>query len=349
MAKRVVSAITLVALVVVSLGLSGCAQVKSPLGSEENPIKLYFVPSVEVGVIVESGEQIADFIQSQTGYHFEVTVPTTYAAVIEELGAAEQDAMAFIPAFGYVLAHDKYDTEVSLATVRYGWAYFADNMATPGVVDPVAVPYDGENWDGEPAGALNPFSVPAGYPSPYTARDPNDGTLTLTPPPQVAGEVVLTNGGAASAGPFAGQVANAPVVADIPFALTKTAPPETCADVNHDGDFNDPNECPGGSGTINYLTGAFDITFSTPVPMGTDITADYSYADPLFPFVASKSIVTLGISTASNEANVATSPFPGDVSCYNSYGTIDDLQPGTGIMGPYDQTTGALSAAPSRS
>ena len=124
MAKRVVSAITLVALVVVSLGLSGCAQVKSPLGSEENPIKLYFVPSVEVGVIVESGEQIADFIQSQTGYHFEVTVPTTYAAVIEELGAAEQDAMAFIPAFGYVLAHDKYDTEVSLATVRYGWAYY---------------------------------------------------------------------------------------------------------------------------------------------------------------------------------------------------------------------------------
>ncbi|MCB0221864.1 MAG: hypothetical protein KDH09_19355, partial [Chrysiogenetes bacterium] len=230
--------------------------------------------------------------------------------------------------------------------LRYGWAYFADNMATPGVVDPVAVPYDAENWDGEPAGALNPFSVPLGYPSPYTARDPNDGTPTLTPPPQVTGEVVLTNGGAASAGPFSGQVVNTPVVADIPFALTKTAPPETCADVNHDGDFNDPGECVGGSGTINYLTGAFTITFATPVPMGTNITADYAHADPLFPFVSSKSIVTLGISTASNEANVATSPFPGDVSCYNSYGTVDDLQPGTGAMGPYDQTTGALSAPP---
>jgi len=119
-------AVTLLLVLVIGLPvlLSGCVVEKPPLGSEGNPVKLYFVPSVEVGVIVESGEAITDYLTETTGLHFEVKVPTTYAAVVEELGAAEQDAVAFIPAFGYVLAHDKYGTEVALATVRYGWAYY---------------------------------------------------------------------------------------------------------------------------------------------------------------------------------------------------------------------------------
>ena len=128
--RRLVFAFMLVCLAL-SLTLTGCQIVKPKLGTARNPVKLYFVPSVEVAVIVESGEAIAEYLKGQTGYEFEIKVPTTYAAVIEELGAAEQDAMAFIPAMGYVLASDKYDIEVSLATERYGWAFYWAEYIVP--------------------------------------------------------------------------------------------------------------------------------------------------------------------------------------------------------------------------
>jgi phosphonate transport system substrate-binding protein len=124
MTKRICVVLLAVAILALPILASGCALVEPKLGSERKPVKLYFVPSVEVSVIVESGEAIADYLKEQTGYEFEVRVPTTYAAVIEEMGAAEGDAMAFIPALGYVLANDKYETEVALATVRYGWAFY---------------------------------------------------------------------------------------------------------------------------------------------------------------------------------------------------------------------------------
>lgn len=116
--------VALVSLMLASVGLAGCVPAEFPLGSPQRPINLYFVPSVEVAVIIESGEAIADFLKQQTGYEFVVKVPTTYAAVIEEMGAADGDAMAFIPAMGYVLAHDKYGTEVALSVVRYGWGFY---------------------------------------------------------------------------------------------------------------------------------------------------------------------------------------------------------------------------------
>ena len=122
--KRLLPVLLVVILLVTSFSLGGCKALKPKLGSPKNPIKLYFVPSVEVAVIVESGEAIAQFLKEKTGLEFEVKVPTTYAAVIEELGAAEGDAMAFIPAMGYVLAHDKYGAEVSLSVVRYGRAFY---------------------------------------------------------------------------------------------------------------------------------------------------------------------------------------------------------------------------------
>ena len=124
MRRRAFVPLLALAMLLTSLVLSSCKPISAPLGSPQNPIKLYFVPSVEVSVIVESGEAIADFLKGQTGYEFEVRVPTTYAAVVEEMGAAEGDAMAFIPAMGYVLSHDRYGADVALSVVRYGWGFY---------------------------------------------------------------------------------------------------------------------------------------------------------------------------------------------------------------------------------
>ena len=124
MRRRTVVLLLVLSTLLACLVLSGCKPVQAPLGSAQNPIKLYFVPSVEVSVIIESGEAIGEFLKEQTGYEFEVRVPTTYAAVVEEMGAAEGDAIAFIPAMGYVLAHDRYGMEAALSVVRYGWGFY---------------------------------------------------------------------------------------------------------------------------------------------------------------------------------------------------------------------------------
>ncbi len=95
------------------------AKANRKLGSKQNPIKMFFVPSMEAGKVVQSGEAIASFLQKETGYYFKVAVPTSYAAVIEALGTYQAD-IAWLPTYAYVLAKQKYDAQVKLMTVRNG-------------------------------------------------------------------------------------------------------------------------------------------------------------------------------------------------------------------------------------
>jgi phosphonate transport system substrate-binding protein len=100
--------------------LSACATPVPELGSAARPVKLMFVPSVDVAVIEAGGKAMTDWITEQTGIVFDVSVPVSYAATIEAMCASEGDTVAFIPGLGYVLAHDKCGVEVALATIRYG-------------------------------------------------------------------------------------------------------------------------------------------------------------------------------------------------------------------------------------
>lgn len=95
------------------------AKANKKLGSRQKPIKMYFVPSLEAGKVVASGEAIATALHNATGYYFKVAVPTSYAAVIEAMGSYQAD-IAWLPTYAYVLAHQKYDANVRLMTVRNG-------------------------------------------------------------------------------------------------------------------------------------------------------------------------------------------------------------------------------------
>ena len=95
------------------------------LGSEERPIKVLFVPSVEVEAIVTGGEVLAAALEEATGLHYEVSVPTSYAATIEEMCASPDDTIGFIPAQGYVLANDRCGVTVGGAAVRFGLSWYA--------------------------------------------------------------------------------------------------------------------------------------------------------------------------------------------------------------------------------
>jgi phosphonate transport system substrate-binding protein len=94
------------------------------IGSEANPIEVYFVPSVEAGVITKGGEVMAAALKEATGLNFKVSVPTSYAATVEAMCAAPDKSIGFIPAAGYVIANNRCGVQVGAAAVRRGWAFY---------------------------------------------------------------------------------------------------------------------------------------------------------------------------------------------------------------------------------
>ncbi|MCP4425633.1 MAG: phosphate/phosphite/phosphonate ABC transporter substrate-binding protein [Chloroflexi bacterium] len=97
---------------------------KAPLGSEDRPIQVLFVPSVEADAIISGGELMAAELEKATGYKYVVSVPTSYAATIEAMCASPEDTIGFIPALGYVLANERCGVQVGLASVRFGWSVY---------------------------------------------------------------------------------------------------------------------------------------------------------------------------------------------------------------------------------
>jgi phosphonate transport system substrate-binding protein len=94
------------------------------LGSEGNPIQVYFVPSVEAQTLVTGGEVLSEALTAATGLHFKVSVPTSYAATVEAMCAEPGSSMGFIPALGYVVGNNRCGIQVHAAAVRFGWPVY---------------------------------------------------------------------------------------------------------------------------------------------------------------------------------------------------------------------------------
>jgi phosphonate transport system substrate-binding protein len=121
-------------LVVTSLLLSGCAKATEEMaavGSAEHPIKVLFVPSVDAQQIVSGGEIMAKALNEATGLTFEVVVPTSYAATIEEMCASPTDTMGFIPGLGYALASQLCGVDVAFKAVRFGYDVYWAQILVP--------------------------------------------------------------------------------------------------------------------------------------------------------------------------------------------------------------------------
>ncbi len=89
----------------------------------QTKLVMAFVPSGEARTILESGNKIAHLLEVATGYKFESFVATSYAGVIEAMGARRAD-IGWLNTFSYVVAHEKYGVEVRLVTVRFGVPYY---------------------------------------------------------------------------------------------------------------------------------------------------------------------------------------------------------------------------------
>ncbi len=121
-------AITLLACSFVLLQTS-CTRERAPLGSEKNPIKFFFVPSVDVKVLEDSSKVIKAYLEANTDWKFKVSIPANYVAVVEALGTERAD-IASLNTFGYILAHDKYKAHARLTVVRYGKSTYQSQIIT---------------------------------------------------------------------------------------------------------------------------------------------------------------------------------------------------------------------------
>jgi phosphonate transport system substrate-binding protein len=78
-----------------------------------------FVPSADSQKVLASGEPLAQLLTNATNLQFKVSVPTSYTTVIEAMGSNQVD-VGWLAPFAYVLAHDKNQSQVILASVRQG-------------------------------------------------------------------------------------------------------------------------------------------------------------------------------------------------------------------------------------
>jgi phosphonate transport system substrate-binding protein len=133
----------------------------SDIGTPEHPIKVLFVPSVDANVIVTGGDIMAAALNEATGLTFEVSVPTSYAATIEEMCASPSDTIGFIPAFGYVLANDLCGVDVSFRAVRRGWGVYWTMIVVGRDSDIQSLEdLNGKKWAYADAGSTSGFLVP---------------------------------------------------------------------------------------------------------------------------------------------------------------------------------------------
>lgn len=98
---------------------SACSKNKGPLGSADNPVKIYFVPSVDVKVIEDNSKTLKTYLEANTPYKYEIAIPASFVAVVEALGTKRAD-IAAMNTFGYLMAHDRYGAQAKLTVIRYG-------------------------------------------------------------------------------------------------------------------------------------------------------------------------------------------------------------------------------------
>lgn len=131
------------------------------IGTPEHPIKVLFVPSVDANQIVSGGEVMAQALNEATGLTFEVVVPTSYAATVEEMCASPSDTMAFIPGLGYAIASQLCGVDVAFKAIRFGYpVYWAEYIVARDSEFQTLEDLEGATWGYGDQGSTSGFMVP---------------------------------------------------------------------------------------------------------------------------------------------------------------------------------------------
>ena len=121
------------------------------------------MPSVTAEEIIAGGEILAETRAASTGLFYEVSVPTSYAAVLEEMCASPDDTIGFIPAQAYVLGSDMCGIEVALKSLRFGYTEYWTQFIVPRDSDVQSVEdLAGKTWAYPDSTSTSGFLVPSG-------------------------------------------------------------------------------------------------------------------------------------------------------------------------------------------
>ena len=99
--------------------LCGCTHKRSELGTADNPIKFYFVPSVDVRLLEDTSKALKTYLEAHTPWKYKISIPQSYIAIVEAFGTNRAD-IASLNTYGYIIAHEKYGVEARLMTERFG-------------------------------------------------------------------------------------------------------------------------------------------------------------------------------------------------------------------------------------
>lgn len=103
----------------ISFFMVSCTSKKPPLGTAKNPIKIFFVPSVDAKMLADNSNILKSFLEKNTPYRYQISVPQSFIAVVEAFGTKRAD-VASMNTFGYILAHQKYGAQAKLTLIRHG-------------------------------------------------------------------------------------------------------------------------------------------------------------------------------------------------------------------------------------
>ena len=103
----------------IALLMCGCTHQRAELGTEQNPVKFNFVPSVDMRLLEEVAKTMKTYMEAHTPYKYKISIPNSYIAVVEAFGTNRVDVAA-LNTYGYILANEKYGAEARLMTVRFG-------------------------------------------------------------------------------------------------------------------------------------------------------------------------------------------------------------------------------------
>jgi phosphonate transport system substrate-binding protein len=106
------------------LALSLPVFAEDKLGTENNPVKIFFTPSVDANTIATNSTQFLKYMEKETGYFFKSGIPSNFIAVVEAFGSNRAD-VAVMNSFGYLLANTKYGAVAKLKALRHGKDYYA--------------------------------------------------------------------------------------------------------------------------------------------------------------------------------------------------------------------------------
>jgi phosphonate transport system substrate-binding protein len=209
--------------------MSGCGGVGgTSAGKPAGPIKMAFVPNAEAGKLIDNMKPFVAMLEKDTGFTFETSVPTSYAAVIEALGAKQVD-VAWMGPLAYVIARQKYGAELLAMSIFQDAKTGAAKRTYPGgiIVKSDSAAKSIQDLKGKKFAFVDPASASGYlYPMDYLAKQ------GITNPKAFFSEVVFAGGhDKVVAAVMSGTVDGGAIYTDILDRIAQTTFPTVKSDV----------------------------------------------------------------------------------------------------------------------